>query len=55
LPEGQGTADTGSPAPITMQLPWTPTCVLARKGIVWKPSAQATDFIEIESEPLFHA
>jgi site-specific DNA recombinase len=40
-PEGQGTEDTGSPAPITMQLPWTPTCVLARKGIVWKPSAQA--------------
>jgi site-specific DNA recombinase len=22
-------------------LPWTPTCVLARKGIAWKPSAQA--------------
>ena len=40
-PEGQGTADPGSLAPVTLQLPWTPTSVWARKGIAWKPSAQA--------------
>jgi hypothetical protein len=40
-PDGQGTADAGSLAPITLQLPWTPTGASARKGIAWKPSAQA--------------
>jgi site-specific DNA recombinase len=40
-PEGQGTADPSSPAPGTLQLPWTPTSASARKGIAWKPSAQA--------------
>jgi site-specific DNA recombinase len=39
-PEGQGTADASSLAPITLQLPWTPTNACARKGIVWKSSAQ---------------
>ncbi len=39
--EGQGTADASSPAPTTLHLPWTPTSALARKGIAWKPSAQA--------------
>jgi site-specific DNA recombinase len=34
-------ADTGSLAPSTLQLPWTPTSASARKGIAWKPSAQA--------------
>ena len=27
--------------PKTLQLPWTPTSASARKGIAWKPSAQA--------------
>jgi site-specific DNA recombinase len=40
-PEGQGTADASSLAPSTLRLPWTPTSASARKGIVWKPSAQA--------------
>jgi hypothetical protein len=40
-PEGQGTADPSSLAPVTLQLPWTPTSAVARKGIAWKPSAQA--------------
>jgi hypothetical protein len=39
--ERQGTADPGSLAPRTLQLPWTPTSAWARKGIAWKPSAQA--------------
>ena len=39
-PEGQGTADASSLVPSTLQLPWTPTSALARKGIAWKPSAQ---------------
>jgi hypothetical protein len=41
FPEGQGTADASSPALGTLHLPWTPTNASARKGIVWKPSAQA--------------
>jgi site-specific DNA recombinase len=40
-PEGQGTADPSSLAPNTLHLPWTPNSASARKGIVWKPSAQA--------------
>ena len=40
-PEGQDPVDASSPAPITLQLPWTPTNACARKGIAWKPSAQA--------------
>ena len=40
-PEGQGTADASSLAPSTPHLPWTPTSASARKGIAWKPSAQA--------------
>jgi site-specific DNA recombinase len=40
-PEGQGPADPSSPAPTTLHLPWTPTSASARKGITWKPSAQA--------------
>jgi hypothetical protein len=40
FPEGQGTADSGSLAPMTLPLPWTPTSASARKGIAWKPSAQ---------------
>ena len=38
-PEGQ--ADPSSLAPSTLHLPWTPTSAWARKGITWKPSAQA--------------
>jgi site-specific DNA recombinase len=41
FPEGQGAADASSLAPSTLQLPWTPTSASARKGIAWKPSAQA--------------
>jgi site-specific DNA recombinase len=40
-PEGQGPVDASSRAPITLQLPWTPTSASAQKGIAWKPSAQA--------------
>jgi hypothetical protein len=40
-PEGQGTADASSLVPSTLHLPWTPTSPSARKGIAWKPSAQA--------------
>jgi hypothetical protein len=40
-PEGEGTADPGSLAPSTLHLPWTPTRASGRKGIAWKPSAQA--------------
>jgi DNA invertase Pin-like site-specific DNA recombinase len=40
-PEEQGPAEASSRAPITLQLPWTPTSAWARKGIAWKPSAQA--------------
>ena len=39
-PEGQGPVDASLRAPITLHLPWTPTSASARKGIVWKPSAQ---------------
>jgi site-specific DNA recombinase len=39
--EGQGTPDLGSTMPITLQLPGMPANALARKGIAWKPSAQA--------------
>ena len=38
---GQDNADAGSLVPSTLQLPWTPTSASARKGIAWKPSAQA--------------
>ena len=34
-------AGATSQAPITLQLPWTPTTAWARKGIAWKPSAEA--------------
>jgi site-specific DNA recombinase len=37
--EGQGTLD--QPAPIMLQLPWTPTSAIAQKGIAWKPSAKS--------------
>ena len=40
-PEGQGTTDASSLAPSTLHLPWTSTNASARKGIAWKPSAQA--------------
>ena len=40
-PEGQGTAAAGSTTLITLQLPWMPANASARKGIAWKPSAQA--------------
>ena len=40
-PEGQGTGDASPLVPKTLQLPWTPTSASARKGIAWKPSAQA--------------
>jgi site-specific DNA recombinase len=39
--EGEGAADAGSLASITLHLPWTPTGASARKGIAWKPSAQS--------------
>jgi hypothetical protein len=39
--EGQGTVDPSSLAPNMLHLPWTPTSASARKGIAWKPSAQA--------------
>ena len=39
--EGQGTVDPSSLAPSMLHLPWTPTSASARKGIAWKPSAQA--------------
>ena len=35
------TADAGSLVPSTQHLPWTPASASARKGIAWKPSAQA--------------
>ena len=38
---GGALTDAGSLAPSTLQLPWTPTRASARKGIAWKPSAQA--------------
>src|SRR5271169_4082153 len=40
-PLGQGTAVAGSTTLITLQLPWMPANASARKGIAWKPSAQA--------------
>ena len=40
-PEGQGTGDASPLVPKTLHLPWTPTSAWARKGIAWKPSAQA--------------
>jgi site-specific DNA recombinase len=39
-PEAKDITDPSSPAPRTLQLPWTPTGAWARKGIAWKPSAQ---------------
>jgi site-specific DNA recombinase len=41
FPQGQGTADASALASTTLHLPWTPTSASARKGIAWKPSAQA--------------
>jgi len=38
--EGSG-ADQRAPAPILLQLPWTPTNASAQKGIAWKPSAKS--------------
>jgi hypothetical protein len=40
-PEGQSIADAASLAPSTLHLPWTSSNASARKGIAWKPSAQA--------------
>jgi site-specific DNA recombinase len=40
--EAQSVPDlTVHPAPITLQLSWTPTSASARKGIAWKPSAKS--------------
>src|SRR5260370_31572073 len=34
----QDSSIQGTPAPIVLQMPWTPTSASARKGIAWKPS-----------------
>ena len=40
--DGEGVAlDQSAPAPMILQLPWTPTSASARKGIAWKPSAKS--------------
>jgi hypothetical protein len=39
--EGAGALDQSAPAPILLQLPWTPTNASARKGVAWKPSAKS--------------
>jgi site-specific DNA recombinase len=39
--EGAGALDQSAPAPILLQLPWTPTNASAQKGIAWKPSAKS--------------
>jgi site-specific DNA recombinase len=41
FPEGKELQNASSLAPSTLYLPWTPTSASARKGIAWKPSAQA--------------
>jgi hypothetical protein len=39
--EGAGALDQSAPAPILLQLPWTPTNASAQKGIAWRPSAKS--------------